>query len=362
MGSDRSTTIPARVGDGWIGKLVVPRHGSFTLREGNRLIDPKWFRIYRVKGASGTEVFLKAEGSGLEGWAPAREVVPLDQADAVYTQYIKSNKSQDAAYSYRAGIYLYQNKYDLAVADATMAIRLDPTHAIDFSTRGLAWKRKGEHGKAISDFSQAVRLAPDESRAYTNRGDCLIEMKQYDKAIADCDQAIRLDPDDARPYYCRGLARDLKKEYRKAAADLDDAIRLDPYFTRAISRRAYVSYERKEYDRTIAYCGQAIKVDPDDHFGYYLRARLWAACPDARYRDGKRAIESATRACELTGWKVGYAVGSLAAAHAETGDFDAAVKWQAKANTLYPTDEIKARGEVRLKLYRDRKPYREDEI
>jgi tetratricopeptide (TPR) repeat protein len=351
-----------RPGDELIGKLVVPKPGTFVLREGNRPIDPKWSLIYRVKGANGTEVFLKAEGRGLEGWAPARGVVPLDQADVLYTQYIKLNPRDGVAYSIRAGIYLYQLKYELCVSDATMAIRLDPTHATYYNTRGLAWQMKGEYDKAISDFNQAVRLASGTSRRYTNRGGCWIYKQQYDNSIADCDKAIRLDPDDAQPYYVRGVAWDLKKEYGKAAADLDDAIRLDPYFTEAIGHRALVSYEKKEYDRAIAYCGQAIKVDPDHYFAYYLRARFWAACPDARYRDGKRAIESATRACELTDWKVGYAVSSLAAAYAETGDFDTAVKWQIKANALYPTAEIKAKGEERLRLYCESKPYRENEI
>ena len=32
------------------------------------------------------------------------------------------------------------------------------------------------------------------------------------------------------------------------------------------------------------------------------RAWLWSTCPDAKYRDGKKAVASATRACELTDW------------------------------------------------------------
>jgi hypothetical protein len=89
------------------------------------------------------------------------------------------------------------------------------------------------------------------------------------------------------------------------------------------------------------------------------RAWLWATCPDARYRDGKRAVESATRACELSEWKDAVFIDSLAAANAEAGDFEAAVKWQSKANELYPAAEDKKQEEERLKLYREKKPYRE---
>ena len=77
-------------------------------------------------------------------------------------------------------------------------------------------------------------------------------------------------------------------------------------------------------------------------------------------RDQRQAVESATRACELTGWKEAGYLDTLAAAYADAGDFDAAVKWQTKASSLYSNTEDKITGEARLNLYRERKPYRED--
>ena len=89
------------------------------------------------------------------------------------------------------------------------------------------------------------------------------------------------------------------------------------------------------------------------------RAWLWATCPDAKHRDGKRAVASATRACELSKWKEAAHIGSLAAASAEAGDFEAAVTWQSRANELYADAGDQKKGEERLRLYRVKRPYRE---
>jgi hypothetical protein len=66
-------------------------------------------------------------------------------------------------------------------------------------------------------------------------------------------------------------------------------------------------------------------------------------------------------ACELTNDKETTYLDTLAAAYAETGDFDAAVKWQTKVvefprNSPMQIEEARKR----LKLYQDRKPYRDE--
>jgi hypothetical protein len=77
------------------------------------------------------------------------------------------------------------------------------------------------------------------------------------------------------------------------------------------------------------------------------------------YRDGTKAIAAATKACELTNWNNPIMLSVLAAAHAEAGDFEAAVKWQTQANSLTNTPAEKSFSESRLTLYRERKPTRE---
>ena len=80
-------------------------------------------------------------------------------------------------------------------------------------------------------------------------------------------------------------------------------------------------------------------------------AWLLTNAPDEQDRDSKRAIAAATKACELANWKQPNYLETLAAACASAGDFDAAIKWQTKANGLLSDPAEKANGEVRLEYY-----------
>jgi hypothetical protein len=62
---------------------------------------------------------------------------------------------------------------------------------------------------------------------------------------------------------------------------------------------------------------------------------------------------------DVSVWKDGNKLDTLAAAHAEVSDFDKAVEWQEKANRPYSKEEKNEWGKL-LDRYRARKPYRAD--
>jgi len=90
-------------------------------------------------------------------------------------------------------------------------------------------------------------------------------------------------------------------------------------------------------------------------------AWLRATCPDQHGRDGKGAVESATKACELSAWRNPNHLATLAAAYAEAGDFANAVKWEQQAIELAPKDLV---SELRLvlELYTAHKPRRQPDV
>ncbi len=67
------------------------------------------------------------------------------------------------------------------------------------------------------------------------------------------------------------------------------------------------------------------------------------------------------KACELSHWKDVRNLSRLAAACAEMGNFEDAIKWQKKAIEL-ATKEQRAVFEERIAFYRGGKPYRETTV
>ena len=100
------------------------------------------------------------------------------------------------------------------------------------------------------------------------------------------------------------------------------------------------------------------RISPDWAPVLHELARLHATCPDARFRNGPQAVKEASRAIDRGGGTNPVALDTLAAAHAEAGDFTQAIAVQevAVARTSGPQA---ASLKARLALYRDHQPYRD---
>jgi tetratricopeptide (TPR) repeat protein len=224
--------------------------------------------------------------------------------------------------------------------------------------------RRAQERLTSYEAKRAIRLPPpirdaSDAREFVTRGNHYFVSGDLEQAIRDYDEAIRLDPKSAKAYYGRACARVMRDEDSKAVADFTQAIKLDPKDVSSYVDRSIVRVIRGEWEGALADCDEALKLDPKHLNALVNRAVLRAACPDASVRDAKKALADATQACQLTNWKVGYALEGYAAACAAAGDFDEAVKWQTRAAA---DEEYMARrgatARYRVQLYEAKKPLR----
>jgi tetratricopeptide (TPR) repeat protein len=123
--------------------------------------------------------------------------------------------------------------------------------------------------------------------------------------------------------------------------------------------RGFYWSERGDYVQAVAVYEDAVRDDPENATALNNLAWLLSTCPDGTFRDGKRAVDLATRACTLTGRKSPECVDTLAAAFAESGNFQAAVAAEREAIGLFSRGQpSEMEYRMRLESYQASKPYR----
>ena len=324
------TSPRAHAADDWTGKKVIAKNPGlmvqFTAADGTAMQAPLRGIIQFVR--SEKDGWLEVGNNGDPGWLNKDEVVPLDSAPEFFTSQIQANPENSFAYSFRGAVYAEKNDLQHALEDMSAAIQLNPRNATWFSNRGVVWNDLQDYDRSIADSTEAIRLNPGYAIAYNNRGLAQINKGQFDSAVADFNEAIRIDRDYERAYLHRGNAWARKQAFDNAIADYK----------------------------------QALSIDPKDSNAYNQFAWLLATCPKDSVRDNKKALEYATTACKLSGWKIGQFLDTLAAAYASNGKFDEAIKWEQKA--MEDAEFVNRSGQVaseRLLLYEKKEAYREKE-
>jgi tetratricopeptide (TPR) repeat protein len=165
-------------------------------------------------------------------------------------------------------------------------------------------------------------------------------------------------PPDAPTFCRRGVLHLIRGEYERASNDFTRAIQADSQLSEAYTNRGLTNYQLDRYGEAIADYNEAIRLNPADYSAHNNLAWLRAACPEDSHRDGTEALAHANKACELSSFGLWFCLGTLAAAHAECGDFEEAKRWARESLHLAPKEEREGCQE-RLRLYNCGKPYRE---
>lgn len=160
----------------------------------------------------------------------------------------------------------------------------------------------------------------------------------------------------------QGMAAFLEGRHDDAAAHftrLIDKTKDPVVLATALSNRGLTESRRGNWQRAIDDYREALKLQPKHANAHNNLAWILATCPIDQLRNGREAVDLATRACEATEWRSPSCLGTLAAACAEVGDFTQALNLQERANAdprYWQTYSQSAAQ--RMQLYEQRVPYR----
>lgn len=311
------------------------------------------------------QLVVKTYSELIKEGSAASEAGEFDRAIELFNAALAMNiTSEQASIAVMNRGNNYRGKHDLekALRDYEQAITLDPRNAGAYVNRAAALSQKGEREDAIKDEDQAIRLNPNQWEAYFNRATDLWAEGRLDEAIADLERVMKLNPGFVASYTGRAALYRRKGENDKAISDYNKAIEIDPNSAEAYVGRANARIQKKQYTEATNDLERAAQLNPK-RLDVVLNSVAWlrATCPEKRIRNGRKAIKEATKACELTEWKIWGYIDTLAAAHAEAGNFDEAIKYQKQILPMAQEEpKLAEEAKQRLTLYEHRKPYREE--
>jgi len=259
---------------------------------------------------------------------------------------------------------------------------------------GIVLSEKGEIDEAIAHYRKTLEMSPDFADADYNLGNALLQKGEIDAAILHCQRAVTIQPNDPEAQVALGNALFQKGLIDESIVHYQKALAIRPYYVTAHYNLSSAFLKKGEIDEAIFHCRAVLSTQPehaDAHtilanaflqkgeignaIGQYKKtleiaprsvpalnnlAWIFATYPDPAFRDGTKALELAQRANEFSGRNNPIILRTLAAAHANVGQFSTAVEVGQLALSITDRQSPLASALQReLAGYEASEPYRE---
>ena len=176
------------------------------------------------------------------------------------------------------------------------------------------------------------------------------------------DAALQVDPTMWPALYVRAQIFASQGKYELAIQDCNEALRQYRGCVEAALLRAKINYHIGKYAEASKEFNYLVSLHPRNvTLARALSDRAWflATCPDPSFRNGQQAVKDAKVACSIMVWKDEHMIDTLAAAYAETGDFNSAMRYAQQALAVKDISEVDSKKIQRhLELFKQNKPIR----
>jgi tetratricopeptide (TPR) repeat protein len=250
-----------------------------------------------------------------------------------------------------------KNKLDDALKSFTAAIEIGPQPAAYLQLERI-YLRQGKPMDGLNDLNKVISLVGATGELLVLRASAYHALKNDERAVKDAESALKIDPDDTDVMLQVGILFYQAKKIDRAIETFDQVIDKDSKSASGYAGRGDAYLQIGEHKKAIGDYAESLKYEADNTHVLNNLAWVLSTSPDDKVRDGRRAIDLAKKACDLTEYKEAHIISTLAAGYAESGDFATAIKWSKKAVELGEGDVVE-QLKKELASYEAKKPWRE---
>jgi tetratricopeptide (TPR) repeat protein len=261
----------------------------------------------------------------LERSAPGT-LVPDDPA---MLELLSQARGRGAAHS-RAAQAMDSGRFAYAAEEFQRLADEDPDDAWTRVNLGLARQGLGDEDAAVAEFEAAIAADPGQIQAHLELGRIWFRHEDYGRAVEHLEAVLETDPSDLDATYL--LAASLLETGRIAEAQtlLRKVVEGNPGNARAHVQLAMALCWTGRHVEALEVLERAHAALPEADQVSEALARLLAATPDPRSRDGRRALELVEGVVGDEAMDLAQ-VQTVAMAHAALGESRSAVEWQQRA-------------------------------
>lgn len=234
------------------------------------------------------------------------------------------------AYEVAGADALDRADWDAAADSFRKGLALAPEEPSLHHKLGTALALKGDTPGAVEQFEQALRLSPAFAKAHYSLGLMMASSGQPQQAVEHWTAAIKAEPGYVEPRLQLANLLRRSRQFQASLAHYDYIITADPRVAEARFGYAASLIRLRRYAEARERLEVAMRDDPAQAVFATATARLLAAAPDDRVRDGQRAL-AIVQGLVDRGIRTVDSLETMAMAQAEVGQFSAAITWQRDA-------------------------------
>jgi tetratricopeptide (TPR) repeat protein len=257
--------------------------------------------------------------------------------EKLFQHAIEVTQDNYMAHNNLAADYFLRGKFDEAITHYQVSLALQPQQPHQLEIRyylGEALSKRGRYEEAGRQFAEVLAVHPDDVAALVQQGIARARQGKPDEAVQAFSEALRLQPNNAVARSSFGNVLAQQGRHEEAVRQFEAALQAEPGNAAAHNNLAISLRKLGRVSEAISHYREAIRLQPDFLAALNNLAWILAAHPTAQFRNGTEAVQLATQACELTKYQNPTTLATLAAAYAETGQFQEAVSFAERAQEL----------------------------